>query len=153
MSGEAHNRSTLGLPGAQEALFERVRKLGKPLVVVLMNGRPLAIPEVAEHAPAILETWYLGHEMGHAVADVLFGDVNPSGKLPIIVSAHGRSGAPLLQPQVHRPTAARRGGVHLEVPRRALDAAVPVRPRPELHARSLPEAQAQRDPSWRRATR
>jgi len=83
MSGEAHNRSTLGLPGAQDALFERVRKLGKPLVVVLMNGRPLAIPELAEHAPAILETWYLGHEMGHAVADVLFGDVNPSGKLPI----------------------------------------------------------------------
>jgi beta-glucosidase len=83
MTGEAHNRSVLGLPGAQDALFERVRKVGKPLAVLLMNGRPLAIPEVAEHAPAILETWCLGHEMGHAVADVLFGDVNPSGKLPI----------------------------------------------------------------------
>lgn len=83
MSGEAHNRTTLGLPGAQDALFDRVHKLGKPLVVLLMNGRPLAIPEVAERAPAIVETWYLGHEMGNAVADVLFGDENPSGKLPI----------------------------------------------------------------------
>lgn len=83
MSGEAHNRTALGLPGAQGALFDRVQKLGKPLVVVLMNGRPIAIPEVAERAPAILEAWYLGHEMGNAVADVLFGDVNPSGKLPI----------------------------------------------------------------------
>lgn len=83
MSGEAHNRAYIGLPGAQDALFERLRKLGKPLVVLLMNGRPLAIPQLAEHAAAILEVWYLGVEMGHAVADVLFGDVNPSGKLPI----------------------------------------------------------------------
>jgi beta-glucosidase len=83
MSGEAHSRTGLGLPGAQDALFDRVHKLGKPLVVLLMNGRPLAIPEVAERAPAIVEAWYLGHEMGNAVADVLFGDVNPSGKLPM----------------------------------------------------------------------
>jgi beta-glucosidase len=83
MSGEAHSRTGLGLPGAQDVLFDRVHKLGKPLVVLLMNGRPLAIPEVAERAPAIVEAWYLGHEMGNAVADVLFGDVNPSGKLPM----------------------------------------------------------------------
>jgi beta-glucosidase len=83
MSGEAHSRVWLGLPGAQEALFDRLRATGKPLVVLLMNGRPLAISHVAEHADAIVETWQLGHEMGHAVADVLFGDVNPSGKLPI----------------------------------------------------------------------
>jgi beta-glucosidase len=83
MSGEAHNRSALGLPGAQDALFARLRASGKPIVVLLMNGRPLAIPELAQHAQAIVETWYLGHEMGHAVADVLFGDVNPSGKLPV----------------------------------------------------------------------
>jgi beta-glucosidase len=83
LSGEAHSRSWIGLPGAQEQLFERLRRLGKPLVVVLMNGRPLAIPQLAEHAPALLESWYLGVEMGNAVADVLFGAVNPSGKLPI----------------------------------------------------------------------
>jgi len=83
MSGEAHSRSWVGLPGAQQALFDRLRKLGKPIVVCLMNGRPLAIPQLAEQAQAIVETWYLGHEMGNAVADVLFGDVNPSGKLPM----------------------------------------------------------------------
>jgi beta-glucosidase len=83
MSGEAHSRSWIGLPGAQLALFERLRTTGKPIVVLLMNGRPLAIPQLAEHAQAILETWYLGSEMGNAVADVLFGDVNPSGKLPV----------------------------------------------------------------------
>jgi beta-glucosidase len=83
MSGEARSRSSIGLPGAQQALFDRLQKLGKPLVVVLVNGRALAIPEVAEHAAAILEVWQLGHEMGNAVADVVFGDVNPSGKLPV----------------------------------------------------------------------
>jgi beta-glucosidase len=82
MNGEASSRTSLGLPGAQQALLERLQATGKPLVVVLMNGRPLALPWMAEHVPAILETWYLGVEAGHAVADVLFGDVNPSGKLP-----------------------------------------------------------------------
>ena len=83
MSGEAHSRTALGLPGMQDPLFERLLATGKPLVVLLMNGRPLAIPRIAERAQAIVETWFLGHEMGHAVADVLFGDVNPSGKLPV----------------------------------------------------------------------
>lgn len=83
MSGEARSRTSLGLPGAQDALVAQLIKTGKPVVVVLMNGRPLAIPTVDEHIPAILEAWFLGTEMGHAVADVLFGDVNPSGKLPI----------------------------------------------------------------------
>lgn len=83
MSGEAYNRSWTGLPGAQQALFDKLVAVGKPIVVLLMNGRPLAIPQVASKATAVLETWFLGHEMGNAVADVLFGDVNPSGKLPI----------------------------------------------------------------------
>src|SRR5690606_5275897 len=73
MSGEARSRSSVGLPGAQPELFERLRKLGKPLVVVLVNGRSLALGAIAEQASAILEVWQLGHEMGHAVADVLFG--------------------------------------------------------------------------------
>ncbi|MCP4594660.1 MAG: glycosyl hydrolase [bacterium] len=83
MSGEAHCRTSLGLPGVQRDLVETVHAIGVPVVVVLMNGRPLSIGWTAEHVPAILETWHLGNECGHAVADVLFGDFNPSGKLPI----------------------------------------------------------------------
>jgi beta-glucosidase len=83
MSGEAHSRSYIGLPGAQEALLRRLHATGKRLVVLLMNGRPLALPWVADNIPALVETWFLGVEMGNAVADVLFGDVNPSGKLPM----------------------------------------------------------------------
>jgi len=83
MSGEATSRASVELPGAQRQLAQAVLKTGKPVVVVLMNGRPLAIPWLAEHAAAILETWFLGVEMGPAVADVLFGDFNPGGKLPV----------------------------------------------------------------------
>jgi len=81
MSGEAASRSTIGLPGSQEELIRIVVASGKPVVVVLVNGRPLAIPWIAENVPAILETWFLGVEAGNAIADVLFGDCNPSGKL------------------------------------------------------------------------
>jgi beta-glucosidase len=83
LSGEAHCRSTLDLPGVQERLVRAVHATGVPVVVVLMNGRPLSIVWTAEHVPAIVETWHLGVECGHAIADVLFGDVNPGGKLPV----------------------------------------------------------------------
>ncbi len=83
MSGEADSRADLGLPGRQLELVQQVVALGKPVVVVLMGGRPLAVPWVAEHVPAILEAWLPGTEGGHAVADVLFGDMNPSAKLPM----------------------------------------------------------------------
>ena len=83
MSAEARNRTSLALPGAQQQLLEAVVATGKPVAVVLMNGRPLAVPWMAEHVPAILEAWYLGVQMGPAVADVLFGDYNPGGKLPV----------------------------------------------------------------------
>lgn len=83
MSGEAAARAEIGLPGVQEELIKGLVALGKPVVVVLMNGRPLAIPEVDRTAPAILEAWWLGTETGHALADILFGDYNPSGKLPM----------------------------------------------------------------------
>ncbi|MGM0531041.1 MAG: glycoside hydrolase family 3 N-terminal domain-containing protein [Bacteroidota bacterium] len=83
MSGEAQSRMDINLPGVQEELVLELAKLNKPLVVVLMNGRPLAIPKVDEAVPAILEAWLPGTEGGNAIADVVFGDYNPSGKLPV----------------------------------------------------------------------
>ncbi len=82
-SGEASSRSMLDLPGDQLQLIQDIAATGKPYVVVLMNGRPLTIPWLADNAPALLEAWYPGTEGGDAVADILFGKVNPSGKLPM----------------------------------------------------------------------
>ncbi len=81
MSGEAASRSNLDLPGKQKEFVKAIVATGKPVVLVLMSGRPLTIPWEAENVPAILEAWFLGVEAGNAIADVLFGDVNPSGKL------------------------------------------------------------------------
>ena len=81
MSGEAASRSELGLPQCQEELLRALVATGKPVVLVLMNGRPLTLAWEAEHCSAILETWFGGTEAGNAVADVLFGNYNPSGKL------------------------------------------------------------------------
>ena len=83
MSGEAASRAGLDLPGRQEQVLEAVAKVGKPVVLVLLSGRPLVVSWAASHIPAILEAWYPGSEGGNAIADVLFGDVNPSGKLPV----------------------------------------------------------------------
>jgi beta-glucosidase len=83
MSGEAASRATLDLPGNQQQLLKAVYETGTPVVFVLMSGRPLAITWADENVSAILETWFLGTETGHAIADVLFGDENPSGKLPV----------------------------------------------------------------------
>jgi beta-glucosidase len=83
MSGEASSRSSLNLPGVQEELVKAIVATGTPTVVVLMNGRPLAISWIAEHVAAIVESWFLGVQTGSAIADVLFGDYNPSGKLPV----------------------------------------------------------------------
>jgi beta-glucosidase len=83
ISGESFDRQSLDLPGSQEALLESVAATGKPVVLVLENGRPLTIAWAAEHIPAILEAWYPGEFGGQAVAEVLFGDCNPSGKLTI----------------------------------------------------------------------
>ncbi|MGV8981036.1 beta-glucosidase BglX [Clostridium sp.] len=81
MSGEASSRIDLDLPGRQEELLKALRKTGKPLIVVLINGRPLSIPWVAQNVDALVEAWQLGVQSGNAIADVLFGDYNPSGKL------------------------------------------------------------------------
>jgi len=77
------DRTSLDLIGRQEELVKAMLALGKPIIVLLFNGRPLSINYVSQNVPAILECWYLGQETGHAVADVLFGDFNPGGKLPI----------------------------------------------------------------------
>jgi beta-glucosidase len=83
MNGEAASRSNIGLPGIQQQLVEEIYKTGKPIVLLLVNGRPLAIQWIHDNIPAIVETWTLGSEAGHAVADVLSGAYNPSGKLPV----------------------------------------------------------------------
>jgi beta-glucosidase len=82
MEGEASSRVHLGFTGKQEQLLEAVAATGKPVILIVMAGRPLEIKWAGEHVPAILEAWSPGMEGGHAIADVLFGDVNPSGKLP-----------------------------------------------------------------------
>jgi beta-glucosidase len=98
------DRSELRLVGQQEDLVNAVLDTGKPTVLVLINGRPPAIPDLAEHAPAILECWYLGQEGGTAVAEVLFGDVNPGGKIPV---SFPRSVGQLPLFYNHKPTAMR----------------------------------------------
>ncbi len=83
MSAEASSRTDIDLPGKQLELVKRIHEIGKPYAVVLMNGRPLTINWLAENSPAILETWFAGTEAGNAIADTLFGDANPGGKLPM----------------------------------------------------------------------
>lgn len=87
-SGEGYDVASLDLTGRQEELLRAVHATGTPTILVLVNGRPLSIRWAAEHVPAILEAWLPGEQGGHAVADVLFGDYNPSGKLPITVPRH-----------------------------------------------------------------
>ena len=83
MSGEAACRAYLDLPGVQEDLLKALHATGTPIVMVLMNGRPLSISWAAENIPAIIEAWFLGVQAGYAIADVIFGDYNPGGKLPV----------------------------------------------------------------------
>ncbi|REH01196.1 beta-glucosidase BglX [Flavobacterium aquicola] len=82
-SGEGRSRTDLNLPGVQQELLEEIYKVNPNIVLVLNNGRPLSIPWAAEHIPAIVEAWHLGTQTGNAVAQVLYGDYNPSGKLPM----------------------------------------------------------------------
>lgn len=86
--GEGIDRTSLGLAGVQLELIQEIHKLGKPLVIVYINGRPIAEPWVDEHADAIVEAWYPGQEGGTAIAEILFGDVNPSGRLTVSMPRH-----------------------------------------------------------------
>lgn len=83
ITGEANSRSTIGLPGVQQQLYDAVAGTGKPIILLLASGRPLVAPAVLGHAKAVLATWHLGVEHGNGIADVLFGAVNPSGKLTL----------------------------------------------------------------------
>jgi len=83
MSGEASSKTNLDLPEIQEELVEKIYAAGKPVIVVLMNGRPLTVNWISENIPAVVESWYLGNQAGNAIAEVLFGEYNPSGKLPV----------------------------------------------------------------------
>lgn len=87
-TGESRSQVDIGLKGRQLDLLLELMKVNKNIVVVLMNGRPMTIPEVAANVPSILETWYAGSEAGNAIADVIFGDYNPSGKLPVSFPYH-----------------------------------------------------------------
>jgi len=88
MSGESSSRTDIGIPAVQQRLLAELLKTGKPVVLVLFTGRPLTLTWENEHVPAILNVWFGGTETGKAVADVLFGDVNPSGKLPATFPQH-----------------------------------------------------------------
>ncbi len=109
-SGEGRSRTELGLPGVQQELLETVYDVNKNIVLVLMNGRPLAIPWAAENIPSIVEAWQLGTQSGNAIAQVLYGEYNPSGKLPMtfprsvgqtpIFYNHLNTGRPAEQPTV-----------------------------------------------------
>ncbi|MFM2228778.1 MAG: hypothetical protein RL607_36 [Bacteroidota bacterium] len=83
MSGEAKSRSNIHLPGIQEEFIQELQKTGKPIVVLINAGRPLIFNWIADNMPTVVYTWWLGSEAGNAIADVLFGDYNPSGKLPM----------------------------------------------------------------------
>jgi beta-glucosidase len=109
-TGEGRSQVEVGLKGVQEELVREVWKANKDVVVVLMAGRPLVINWISENVPAILNTWHLGSQAGHAIADVLFGDYNPSGKLPVSFPRHAgqlplyynhkNTGRPIPQPNV-----------------------------------------------------
>jgi beta-glucosidase len=100
-SGEARDRAEIGLPGVQEALVEAIVDTGTPVVLVLLGGRPLALPTIYERVAAALVAWLPGEEGGNAVADVLFGDYNPGGKLPISIP---RSAAQIPVYYNHKPS-------------------------------------------------
>ena len=88
MTGEAASRAKIRIPGVQEELLKQIYATGKPVVTIVMNGRPLVLDVVHEHTHALVEAWWLGTQTGNALADVLFGAYNPSGKLPISFPRH-----------------------------------------------------------------
>ena len=148
MIGEAASRSSLELPGRQLELLQAVVATGTPVVLLVMNGRPLDLRWAAEHVPAILDIWYPGTQGGAAVANLLFGDVSPGGKLPF---TWPRTVGQVPMIYAHT-TLSRAGEPGAALLGRGEHAAVPVRARPELRpvrvrrpARRPPSHRAGRD--------
>jgi beta-glucosidase len=115
LTGERHDRANLDLSGGQQQLLEAVHATGTPMVVVLINGKPLSIPWVVEHAHAILEAWNPGLEGGTAIAGILFGDRNPSGKLAISFPHHAGQ-----LPVYYNQIPGWHGGEYVDAPREPL---------------------------------
>lgn len=88
MSGEAASKTIIRIPGVQEELLKALRAAGKPIITIVMNGRPLILNDVDQNSDAVLESWWLGTQTGHALADIIYGDYNPSGKLPMSFPRH-----------------------------------------------------------------
>ena len=101
-TGEFRDTTDLGLPGVQEKLALQIMDLGKPVVLVLLNGRPASIPTLVERAAAVLEAWVPGEEGARAVAKAIFGEVNPGGKLPSNHRPFSRTSSTILQLQTIR---------------------------------------------------
>ena len=110
-NGEGHDMANLDLTGLQEELLKAVYATGTPTVVVLINGRPLSIHWASENIPAIIEAWMCGEQGGNAVADVLFGDYNPGGKLPITVPRHSGQ-----YPYYYNFSATKEGAKYIDMP-------------------------------------
>ena len=136
MSGEGGSRAHLDLPGNQQQLLEAVAATGKPVVLLVFSGRPLVLDWAAKHVPAIVEAWFPGTEAGNALANVLYGDVSPSGKLPMsFPRAVGQEPLYYNQLPTGRPptgidldqAARRRGALRLPLHRRAQQRALPLR--------------------------
>ena len=132
MSGEAHSRTDIGLPGPQLDLLKALHATGKPVILVLMNGRPMSLPWEAEHLPAILVAWHLGITAGTAIAEALFGDVNPSGKLPASFPRSAGHCPIYLRHQGLRPTQGEHGRLEGRLRRFADGTALSVWPRSQL---------------------
>ena len=127
MSGEAASRTDLGLPGRQRALAEAVFDLGKRVVVTLSSGRPLTLPWLFERADAVLATWFLGHEAGHAVADVADREIQSDRTLAGELAARCGAGSDLLQRASFRPPLCSRSALFQHLSRSAADAAISFR--------------------------
>ena len=141
--GESRSRTSLDLPGHQLRLVQAVHEAGKPTIVVLLNGRPLTVNWVDRHVSAVLEGWFQGEFCGTAIADVLFGDYNPSGKLPLTFPKTGRPDPVQLSVQARIAGAdrsAERAGEEDAGERGAL----PLRARPQLHDLFVLESRDQR---------
>lgn len=132
MSGEASSKADISLPGRQRELLQKLLDSGKPVVAVLMNGRPLALGWEAEHIPAILEGWHLGICMGDAIAALLYGGLRARGPAQFQLPGRKRAGAAVLQPPQYR-TSRKQGQVQFSLSGRAVRCAVSFWLRLELH--------------------